>query len=366
MALLILSLSSYAQTEGDTSSKRIDEIAVIEGRSISYREFMSIVDQASEQARLQYNQRELDEATIFSIREQVWNDFITQAIIDRAVKDFGISVADEEIMVWLRGDNPPEKLTKYFRDSSGTLNRELYLQFLDNPGAENQIALIQIEKQLKEDIVRKKLTDRLLASVSLSDEKLRSLYADENTESEIKYIFFDPRIIAAKDTGKPSQDELEVFYTNHKEMFKVKESRQLKFILFRNTPSSMDTAAVRKHALDLMESVENGEDFLELLEKNLKQQYKDRFMSVTQFPPNVVDSLLHKSAGSVFGPVINEFVLSIYKIMNVRRGEELCKKASHILFRTDNGQNEDVQKKKAIDTISSTSLAKRRGWGMSS
>jgi peptidyl-prolyl cis-trans isomerase D len=328
------------------------EIGNIGGRSISYQEFQAMVDQLSEQKRKQNNGKDLDEATINSVREQVWNDFVTQAIVERAVKDFGITVTDEEINDWIRSDNPPEQLTQYFKDSTGTFNKDAYLQFLNaGGGAENQKALVQIEKQLRSDLTRLKLTNLLSASVIISDQSLRSLYKDQNIQVDLNYVFFDPRVIAAKDTGKPTQQELETFYSKNKELFKVEDMRKLKYVLFRDVPSSADTLATKNELNALIESAQKGTDFLTIVKESSDQQYQDKFVTVDQFPTQVVDSLLTKPVGSMVGPISSETGTSIYKIIDAQAGKETVSKAYHILFKTDGGQNEEQQKIKALDVL---------------
>lgn len=55
-----------------------NEIGNVGGKAISYQEFQAVVDRVSEQRRQQNEGRELTENDFMQIREQVWNDFVTQ------------------------------------------------------------------------------------------------------------------------------------------------------------------------------------------------------------------------------------------------------------------------------------------------
>lgn len=324
-----------------------NEIGVIDGKAITYQEFQTLVEQVAEERRQQNNGQELDENALASIREQVWNDYITRAVIERVVEELNITVSDQEISDWARSEVPPEALTRYFRDSTGALNREQYLMFLENPGAENLAALVQIEKQLRDELIRTKLTSALSSSVIVSDHDLRTKHFEQTASFSASYVLFDPRIVAATDTSAPTEEEYSAYYEKNKSQYKIKEMRKLKYILFNEVPSASDSAAVRNELLALAEQAKNGADFLELVKNNSEQPYSDTWSSRQALQPNVADPLFDNPVGSIVGPLPNEVGLSLYKIMDARQGEETLVEASHILFRTDGGQDEAAQKAKA-------------------
>lgn len=332
------------------------EIGNIDGQAITYQEFQQVVDRLAEQQKQQNEGKELDENAMLSIREQVWNDFVTQAVLKRAADQFGLSVSDKEVVDWVTGEAPPEMLARYFRDSTGRFNREQYELFLRNPGAENLPVLAEIEKQLKDDLLRQKLTAVLTSAVFMTDQDLRSKFVDQNTQLAANFVLFDPRVFAQKDTSAPTEDEYKSFYEKHKKQFKTKEMRQLKYVLFSEVPSADDSAAIRSELQALIEEANKGKDFLELVKKNSEQQYQDQFVTRQMIDPRIVDDLFGKAVGSIVGPLPNETGFSVFRVMDQREGTEALTSASHILFRTDGGQNDADQKAKA-----DKALAEARG-----
>ncbi len=323
-----------------------NEIANIDGRAITYPEFQEMVDRIAEQRRQQGNQ-ELDENAMSSIREEVWSNFLTQAVIDRAVSELGIVVTDKEINDIVRGPNPPEELARSFRDSTGRFNRQNYDDFLANPGAENIPILIEIEKQLRDRLLRDKLTVALSSAIQISDQDLRSRFTDESVQLAANFVLFDPRMIAAKDTGAPTDEEYRAYFEKNKEQFKVKEMRKLKYVLFTEQPSAADSSSIRNELDRLAQDARNGEDFLELVKTSSETPYQDQFVSRQSLPPNVATSLFGNPDGSIVGPIASETGYSLYKVIEQREGTEVLSNAAHILFRTDSGQDEVAQKAKA-------------------
>jgi len=354
IAFVIIFVAFWVVSDLDISSVMRgsqNDIGKIDGKSITYQEFQQMVDQMSEQRRQQNNGQELDENTISSIREQVWNDYVTRAVIDKAVAQFKISVSDDEINDWVRSEQPPETLAQHFRDSTGQFNRDAYENFLANPGPENQQALIQIEKQLKDDLIRQKLTAILSSIVQIGDEELKEKFIDQNIQLSASYLYFDPRTIASKDTASPSEDEYKAFYDKKKKQFKTKAMRTLKYVLFDERPSAGDSNAVRAEIDQLAKEALNGADFLELVKSNSEQQYQDQWLNRQQLNSEAASIVFGKPVGSVVGPTKSETGFSLYKIVDERNGGENLTKASHILFRTDGGQSESKQKAEAEDAL---------------
>ena len=330
-----------------------NEVGNIDGRSITYQEFQQVIDQVVEERRKENKGMEMDENAVASVREQIWNDYVTRAVIDRAIKQLNITVTDQEINDWVRSDNPPELLAKYFRDSTtGQINRENYMAFLSKGGgAENTQALVQIEKQLKDELVRSKLTTALSAAIQLSDQDLRTKFMDQNFQLSASFIHFDPRTIAAKDTGAPSDDEYKAYYEKNKRQFKTKELRKLQYVLFQEIPSSSDSTSVRNELNTLAEQARGGADFMEMVKNSSEQQYQDQWFSRKQLSAEVVNKIFGQPIGSIVGPVASETGYSVYKLLDQRNGTEVMNEAAHILFRTDGGQNEAEQRQKAMNAL---------------
>ncbi len=325
-----------------------NELASIGGKSITYQEFQAVVDRVAEQRREQNGGKELTDNDYIQIREQVWNDFVTQAVLDQATEEFGVSVSDQEITDWVWSANPPQELAQYFVDSTKQFNRDAYESFLRNPGPENREALISLEQQLKAQMLREKLTNILTSSVSVSEEQLRSGFVDQNIEFVASYLFFDPNVLAASDTSAPTSDEYEAYYNKNKAKFKVDAMRKMKYVLFPDVPSKTDTSAIMNELDTFRELIDKGTDFLELVKTNSEEQFDStRWLTREQVSPQAASAVFDQPVGAIAGPVPSETGLSLYKVIAERQAAEPLSRASHILFRTDGGQDDAAQKAKA-------------------
>ena len=111
---------------------RTNNVGSVNGEDITYQEFQTALDQQIENQKKQTG-KDLEEAQIDQIREQVWDAVITQKILSQLIKKYGITVTDQEIKDVILGDNPPDFLKQNFIDSLGNFNKQLYEQAIFDP-----------------------------------------------------------------------------------------------------------------------------------------------------------------------------------------------------------------------------------------
>lgn len=332
---------------GSVMQGSMNEIGSVNGKSISYQEFTRLVEQVAEAQKQQNGGKELDENQITTIREQVWNDYITQAVVDQAVKDLGLSVQDKEVTDWVRSDRPPEILAQHFKDSTGKFNRDAYRRFLAQPGADNEQALVQIEQQLRSDLLRQKLTSALSASFQIPDGDVKEQFLAQNRQFNVNYIAFDPNRFAAGDTAAPTNEEYQAYYNAHKHEFRTEEMSRLEMVLFPDVPSSEDSAAIRTELESILKEANAGKDFLELIKLSSEAPHQDAWMNPSQVAPNMA-SVFTQPVGSIVGPMPDGNGLSLIKVLETREGKDTYVLASHILIRA---QGEDPAAKQKAESI---------------
>jgi peptidyl-prolyl cis-trans isomerase D len=181
--LLLIVLEWGMDIRGVRGGGHAEVVGTIDGKKIAYRDFEEAVRNVSENQRAQTN-ADLDDTQLKQIRDQVWQTMVTQQLVEQEIKRLGITVTDQEIVDWVRGDNPPEELRRYFIDSTGQFRKDLYEQVLSNPnqyvrdprGADPSYGsrwLAEMEKNLRLRRAQDKLQSLLLASVRVGEGEIR-------------------------------------------------------------------------------------------------------------------------------------------------------------------------------------------------
>jgi len=338
VVFMVLSDSKLDQVIG----LRSNNVGSIDGVEISYSQFAQAVDNYEKQWAAQQG-IEVDPNRRPMLRDQVWNQFITQKVLEKKIDEYGIVVTDEEIYDAIMGDNPPEYLKKDFIDSTGHFNRNLYETALKDP--RNKQLLITIEQGIKEEKKREKLMEYLTASINVTDEEVKENFIRKNTEMAGDFIRVSTN--AVHDSAVTfTEADLQDYYNENKKNYKVYESRKIKYVTFNKKASSADTNYVKENIFDHKKKLTAEPDnFKTYVEIYSNKPYKVDTLSINQLPAESVDALVKAKNKSIVGPVLTNEGYILYNLIERSKGK-LQVKASHILIK-----GSDKKAKKEADAI---------------
>ncbi|MFA8342154.1 MAG: peptidylprolyl isomerase [Rhodothermaceae bacterium] len=338
VVFMILSDSKLDQVIG----LRSNNVGSIDGIEISYPQFAQAVDNYEKQLAAQQG-REVDPNRRPMIRNQVWDQFITQRVLENKIEEYGIVVTDEEIYDAIMGDNPPEYLKRDFVDSTGNFNRTLYETALKDP--RNKQLLISIEEGIREEKKREKLMDYLTASINVTDEEVKENFLRRNTEMAAEFVRVSTNSV--NDSAITYNDsDLKDYYNKNKESYKIHESRKIKYVFFRKEASAADTNYVKENMFDHKKKLtaEPG-NFKTYVEIYSNKPYSVDTLSISQLPTQSVDALVKADKNNVVGPVLTREGYILYNLLDKTKSQ-LQVKASHILIK-----GSDAKAKKEANDI---------------
>lgn len=321
---MVMSDSNVMQALGG----RTNNVGSVNGENISFQEFNKAVEQQLQLAKQQG--QEIPEEQMDQFREQVWDSFVQQKLIDQEIKKLGITVSDQEVEDLLFGDNPPQELTRQFTDSTGRFNKAAYVQALKDK--RNAPILAQVKEGMKQQMVQRKLQSMLMASVVLNEDQVQTIYKDQTINYNFEYVFLDANIIPDNQVSVTDQD-MKNYYEKHQEKYRVKASRKLDFVLFATTPSSEDSASVKKEISNVYQSIKNDTtSFKSLVEQHSMQPYSKDTIPFTQLTGEAANVLAGVSAGTLTEPLASQEGYVIYKVSAVIPGTSEIAHAEHILI----------------------------------
>lgn len=311
------------------ATRGYENIGVINDRKISYQEFVELVRQRSEQEKSQTG-KEPDENALSRIRDEVWNSLVTQTLVDQEIQRLGIDVPDQEIIDWVKGENPPEFLYRQFLDSNGVFNRAAYEAAIADP--RNKEIWIQIEQGLKKQRMQEKLQSIIMASVRIPESELYEKFLEQNLKLNIEYIFFDPNKFVTDEEANLTDSDIEKYYNEHSAEFKIEPTRKLKYVKFVEVPSSKDTQSVIAELEDVLNKVKSGADFIDLLNTYSENPATDVFYKRGELSQIKEEKLFSAKVGEIVGPYADFDGYHLTKILEERTGTDEFVRASHILI----------------------------------
>lgn len=347
IAFLITIIFEWGMDYTGMSARGSNIVGSINGKDISYTEYADVLREHTENHRARSG-GELSEAQIEQLRDEVWDGIVSRTLVFEEMDRMGIVVSDQEIIDWVRGDNPPEDLKQSFVDSTGLFRRDLYEQFLGDPnqfvadpqGLDQQFGsrwLANYEGYLRERRGQEKLRSLLNAMVVVGEGELRQAYMDEHATYEFTYALLDANQMVPDSLIEVTDNDIRNFYNKNLTQQKVDARRTIKYVHLREQPSPEDSNEVRILVDNLVSRGRDGEDFLDLVYTYDENPDSGAFFDRGELNPELEEAAFSATSGQIVGPLLVADGYHIMKVLEARRSDKEFIHASHILFSPEPG-----------------------------
>ncbi len=320
-------------------------LAEVNGESISAQDFDMKVQEAysNYQANAQSNEP-LDERTKSSLREQVWNEVISDQLLGQEMLDLGIKVTSKELFDMVQGENPHPNVRQAFSDpATGAFNSAAVVQFLQNldndPRAKEQ--WIAFERALKRNQQMQKYNTLISKAVYLP-----STLAEQEAKESGSTVSFNYVMKSYNDVNDTtivlSEKEIESYYNNHLDDYEQKASRKAYYAYFPVKASESDIALTREWANEVYEEFKNNENDSTFVNANSEVDYDPNYYSASNLPMGADTSLLRMDSGELKAPYMIETSFYIQKVGGFKMVPDSVK-ASHILINMTDRTEEEAE-----------------------
>lgn len=327
LALFAFIAEEFFRSIETTSAMDRSQVGKVYGEKLSIQDFQSMVDEQSEavklQMRLQGQDGTLTDDQTEQIRQQVWQEFVQNKMIEHECGKLGLTVTDGEVQEALRQGtaqslqlmsaifgNPQTgrfdlaSLQQFLKDYSKTIAQAQQAQ---NSEAVEQIQMVKnlweySEKQLRSELLANKY-NMLFAMGFISNPVSAKMNFDERSvEKDAQVAALPYSAISDKDI-QITDDDLKAAYKQYKENFySPVETRDIKLIDVKVTASAKDRTDLTKKVEGFQQQLQNGDDAADVVRmSNSNVQYTNLAMSKKAFirMPDVASALDSMAVGSV-------------------------------------------------------------------
>lgn len=336
VAFVVMIIFEWGMDFGGMRGARQNVLGKVNDREITYQEFSEVLRNVTEMQRQQFG-GEIDEQFMGFIREQVWENLVNEILLEEEIRRRGIRVTDDEIVNWVYGENPPQFLTQQFTDEEGNFDRVAYDMALSDPRNREQV--VQLEQMLRQQRMQEKLQSLLMASVRVTEGEIRQRFKEQNIRMDVRYVALDPNRIVPSDAVTITDEDIQRYYNANPREFKSPPQRKLEFVNFPFVPSAADTNDAVREIEYYKQRIDEGDDFLELVENYSHTPFADAFFKPGELTPEKEQVLFAGETGDIIGPLVDEDGAHLLKIIDTRTGRDEFVRARHILLRFDEDQD---------------------------
>jgi peptidyl-prolyl cis-trans isomerase D len=257
-AWLVVDLSGITGNSGLLTKTAVGKV---NGRSIDARTYQSVVQQSID-ARQRQAPGALGLEDYQQIRDEVWEQFVQNNVLDAEYRRRGISVSDDEIVEAIRTSPPPEfqKIPEFQTDSQFDMAK--YHRWLTSSVAQQYLPAL--EAQYREQIQRSKLLRVVTADIYLSDAALWEQYRDDHEKVKIGLAAIIARNVVPDSAVPLGAPEINAYYKAHLDEFERPATAYLSFVALPRRTTPADSAAARARADTLRAEIVGGAPFADV------------------------------------------------------------------------------------------------------
>jgi len=328
-AWLVVDLSGIT---GNTGLLTKTAVGKVNGRSIDARTYQSVVQQSID-ARQRQAPGALGLEDYQQIRDEVWEQFVQNTVLDAEYKRRGITVTEDEVAEAMRTSPPPEfqKIPEFQTDSQFDLAK--YQRWLTSSVAQQYLP--SLEAQYRDQIERSKLLRVVTADIYLSDAALWEQYRDEHEQVKVGLAAIIARNIVPDSAVKLSDAEMNAYYKAHLEEFDRPASTYLSFVALPRLTTAADTAAAHARADSARAEIAGGAPFADVARRESADSASAAHGGdLGEWTKGAMDPAFDSAASklalnTLSGPVLSQFGFHIIEVTS-RKGDKI--KGRHILI----------------------------------
>ncbi len=317
-----------------TSNERRQQVGEVLGKKISVQEFQALVDEYQEAIKMSQGRDNLSEDELNSVKDQVWQQFVNNTILESEAKKLGLTVTDEELQNMLKtGTNPMLMQTPFVNRETGRFDVSQLTKFLNDykkmqqqPGNAQMLEQYQqlykywkfMEKNIRQQLLGQKYQSLLSQCLLSNPVSAKMAFDGQNEESQI--LLASLPYSTVKDADVEATDaELKAKYNEEKEMFRqYVESRNIKYVDFQVVASPADRDALMKTMKDAQQQLESGVTPAEAVRK-AQSQHPYTGIAVTRgaLPSDIAQKVDSMQVGQVTAPFETRFdnTLNVVKLI---------------------------------------------------
>jgi peptidyl-prolyl cis-trans isomerase D len=355
ISLVLFILGDFLTGAG--GGQRENYVGEIFGEPIDAMEYEKRVSEAIEREtqNRQMQGMPVDPTMNDQVREQVWEQYITELVSQREVDYFNFSISSEELNDMVTGENihPWLLQEKAFQDMFGRFSADSVKRYLnliqsrdDDQFKEMRRQWRQFEISMKKSKTGMKYNNLLSKGVYATRSEAQKSYLDESRIYRVRFVvkkYFDipDSMVTVTD------EDLKAYYEKNKfrKIYEQPGSRMVEYVEFPIIASEADKKKTFDKLVSLKETFEKTKE-----DSVFVMQYSDnpffmenRFHKKGDFTPEI-DSLIQLAdSGTVIGPFEQ---MGYYKMVKIR-DSEMEKEATvrHILLGKDKGTSEQLKKR---------------------
>ena len=324
IALLAFITEEFFRASEAQRNQNQGVVGLINGKKIQSQDYNELIEAYKSYISFTQGKSSFTEDEDAALKEQVWETYLSNKLIEAEAEKLGLTVTDEELRnVMSEGTNGLLAQTPFVNQQTGRFDVTALKNFLDEykkmQNGNSQIpdqykeqyeklyAYWQfVERSLKESILQQKFSTLLQASFTSNPVEAKMAFDATSSSADLLLAGIPYSTISDKDITV-SDAELKAKYDELKENFKLyASSKDIKYVAVTVKASAADKAELNKRMAEYASEVATTDDIASLVRRSQSTvDYVDMPRSASAFPADISAELDSMSTGSIKAPYYN-------------------------------------------------------------
>lgn len=325
-------------------------IAEVNGEEISYETFSERLKANETYAQNQSQGQALSEEQKESIRNNTYNELLTEKLKAGLYNSLGIMVGDAEkkAMLFEEGFQHPS-ITSSFRGENGEYSAANFKQYLEtlnvpDPNAgltveEKRAQWTNFEKAIYKERADNKYNKLIQKSTNVPSWMAQAMYNNDNAKVTAEYVYL-PFSSVADDAISYTDADLISYLAKHPKEYKQDASVSVKYIVYPIAPSMDDINAVSSWMNDKLAAWKTSDDDSLFIMASSETKWSSVYKSKEELTNQFADSMFTAPVGTYFGPVQDNGQFTTYKLVD-RKAIADSLKVRHLLITGDGYESQE-------------------------
>ena len=326
------------------------KLADIDGEEVSYQDFEARLQDLVEIYKMS-GTSEVNEEMMQSLREQVWQQMLSEKLMDKTYKQTGLGVSPDEVEMLVFGDDPHPIVRQLFTDpASGGFNASFLVNFLK--ATETDEATKRYWLFFEDQIINDRLNTKLvnLMSKGLYVTGKQSEFENSLAANTVNFSFMVRNYAAIPDSlVKVSSDEIKSYYEKHKDNFKRGATRDIEYMVFEINPSESDMQETERWAAGEKENFAAATDLVQYINLTADTRHTGFYSPAADLPESIRPLAEAGDRSVVMGPWFEDGAYKLARIVDIAERPDSVR-AAHILL-TPNATRSLAQARKEADSL---------------
>lgn len=336
LALFAFIAEEFFRSIQSATSESKQRVGEVYGKSLSVHEFQNLVDEYSQVVKFTSGMTSLNDEQLTQVRDQVWNTYVNNRLIEHEAEKLGLTVTDEEVQEIINtGASQMLAQTPFRNEQTGRFDANLLKNFLTeyesmkNNATQMPAEYVEyyeslykywqfIEKSIRLEALGNKYQTLLAKSILSNPVAAKTSFENRINESDI-LLAAVPYSSIADSLVEVKESDLKAKYDEMKEAFKqTEESRAIKYIRVQVNASAADHEALKKEMEEYAQQLASGENIAKVVRQSGSLvNYSELPLRKRAIPGDIALQIDTMAVGTQKGPYYNagDRSLNIVKLL---------------------------------------------------